>query len=456
MSDEIEKSPQSPDSGRTRPHGFQVSEYATPGEHFGGKVKPMTDLKKIFSVVLVVFMLLLRVSCAQGPSVAVPEVGFISPEKYTSAFFGFSLPLPQDSAFHGFQPPSGGANHSLFGMQAQKNGLTALIIVATQMNDASAEQARKAASEPKAQNVKKTEVDGKTFWKGESQNKSPAGKMWSITYAAPINGYLLKFHIVSFDEKLVEVLQHCIESAKFFDPAKAKEMAGSNSRAYNPLAPLSPNPLVPPSSNRIGLLGGGVVSGNTYKHDALGFTYEIPAGWVFNDKAIQDKVMEAGHQFAWGDSPSVANEHAAFQQCARVLLMATKFPEGTKTDGYNPLISVIAVDSACSPGAHFPVSIDDDDAIKKIAQQLVRMFAGTPFVSKETNSLKAAVLQGHVMIDFSGSFQVKPPDSTAPLDLYTSIDVTQLNDFWVAWAFASGTQSGLQEMKKTKIVFAGK
>jgi hypothetical protein len=60
------------------------------------------------------------------------------------------------------------------------------------------------------------------------------------------------------------------------------------------------------------------------------------------------------------------------------------------------------------------------------------------------------------MIDFSGSFQVKPPDSTAPLDLYTSIDVTQLNDFWVAWAFASGTQSGLQEMKKTKIVFAGK
>jgi hypothetical protein len=29
MSDEIEKSPQSPDSRRTRPHGFQVVEYAT-------------------------------------------------------------------------------------------------------------------------------------------------------------------------------------------------------------------------------------------------------------------------------------------------------------------------------------------------------------------------------------------------------------------------------------------
>jgi len=124
-----------------------------------------------------------------------------------------------------------------------------------------------------------------------------------------------------------------------------------------------------------------MISGNTYKNDALGFAYEFPTGWVINDQTTHDKVMEAGHQFAWGDNPSSAREHAAFQQCARVLLMATKYPAGTKAEGYNPLIVVIAVDSACSPDAHFPGSIDDRDSIKEAAQQLVRSFAGSPFVS---------------------------------------------------------------------------
>ena len=273
----------------------------------------MTKSMKKISVVLAAFAFLLRVCWAQETSVAVPEAGFISPDKYTNAFFGFSLPLPQDSAFRAFQLPSNGPSHNLFGIQAQKKGLTAFTIEATLMNGASSEQARKAASEPKAQNVKKIEIDGKEFWKGESQVKSSAGKMWSINYATTINGYLLKFILVSFDGKLSELLQHCIEAAKFFDPANAQEMAGSNSWAYNPVAPRNPNPLGPPSSSRIGQLSAGVISGNNYKNDALGFTYEFPAGWVVNDKAIQDKVVEAGHQFAWGDSPPAAREHTAFQ-----------------------------------------------------------------------------------------------------------------------------------------------
>jgi hypothetical protein len=134
--------------------------------------------------------------------------------------------------------------------------------------------------------------------------------------------------------------------------------------------------------------------------------------------------------------------------------MATKYPEGTKTEGYNPLVTVIAVDSACSPGAHFPSSIDDHDAVKEAAQQLVHAFTGTPFVSKGKNSVRAFVVQGHVMLDVSGSFQVTPPGSNTPLDIFTSIDVTQLSGYWVGWGFVSGSQSGLQEMKNTKIAFA--
>jgi hypothetical protein len=58
------------------------------------------------------------------------------------------------------------------------------------------------------------------------------------------------------------------------------------------------------------------------------------------------------------------------------------------------------------------------------------------------------------MLDISGSFQVKPPGSNAQLNIYTSIDVTQLNGYLVGWGFVSGSQSELQELKNTKIAFA--
>jgi hypothetical protein len=428
----------------------------------------MTSPIKIFNRALAVFALMVCTCCAQESSVAVPESGFISPDKYTNAFFGFSLPLPQDSALREFQLPSNGASHSLFGLKAEKIGstaafaftgpkvsVTAFIIEATQTNGASSELARKAASEPKAQKVEKTEIDGKEFWKGESQEKSSVGKMRNITYVTAINGYLLKFVIVSFDAKLTEVLQHSIEAAKFFEPAKAQEMAGANSRPYNPSIPQHLIRADLPSSNRIGQLSMGTVSGNTYKNDSLGFTYVFPAEWVVNDKATQNKVMEAGHEFAYGDNPDAAREHTAFQQCARVLLMVTKYPEGTKSEEVSPLIFIIAVDSACSPNAHFPNSIDEKESLREAARHILHSFAGTPFVSKGKNSVNAFVVQNRLMLDISSSFQVNRPNGKTPLDVYSSMDVTQLEDYLVVWGFMSGSASGLQELKTTQIAFAG-
>jgi len=58
------------------------------------------------------------------------------------------------------------------------------------------------------------------------------------------------------------------------------------------------------------------------------------------------------------------------------------------------------------------------------------------------------------MLEVSGSFQINFPGGNTPLDIYSSMDVTQLNGYWIGWAFASGSQSELQEMKNTKIAFA--
>jgi hypothetical protein len=189
------------------------------------------------SLVLVCTALLSMACAAQEPSVATPETGFLSSEKYTNAFFGFSLPLPQDSALRGFALPS--HFHSLFGLQAQTNGLTTFAVFAKETSGASSKLARNAAAGPKEQETRKIKIDGREFWKSESEQKTSAGKMRTVDYETAVSGYLLSFHIVSFDPKLTDTLQRCIESVKFFDPTKAREMAGPESRAYHPATPSS-------------------------------------------------------------------------------------------------------------------------------------------------------------------------------------------------------------------------
>jgi hypothetical protein len=393
-------------------------------------------------------------SPANLPNVT-PETAFISSEKYTNAYFGFSLPLPRDPAFHELSLASKGDGswYFLLGLQAQRKGLAAFMVTATRSDAMLRDEVRKAASGPKGQDARKIAIGGREFWRSESEQKEPAGTIHGVVFAAALNSYVLKFDIESFDGELTKQLQHCVETLSFFEPARAEEMAGPSSRAYAPAASRNTSAGSLPSSSRIGQLNLGAVSGNIYTNDSLGFRYQFPAGWIVNDKATQDKTIEVGHQDAWGDSRSAARTHEMVQQCSRVLLFVTKHPEGTKTEEVNPLIALMAADPSCFPSAHFPASIDDREAIKQMAQQIASSFAGTPFVPTRQSSASAFMFQGHLMLDISGSYVVNSPGKSAPVDIFTALEFTEVKEYWVAWGFMSGSQAGLQELKNTKIAF---
>src|SRR5713226_5004300 len=87
----------------------------------------------------------------------IPETGYVSDSRYVNAFFGFSLPLPQDAEFRDLALPSRGDSHSIFGVQTQRNGLTALTVRASQSAGNQTEDARKAAGGPKGASVKEVE-----------------------------------------------------------------------------------------------------------------------------------------------------------------------------------------------------------------------------------------------------------------------------------------------------------
>jgi hypothetical protein len=387
-----------------------------------------------------------RLTQAVPEPAPIPQTGYVSDSQYVNAFFGFLLPLPPDAGFRDFALPKLGNSQQIFGVQTQRKGLTTLSVSATQSTGAPADEARKAAAGVKRASDKKVEIGGREFWKSESEDQSRAGTMHTLIYATAMSGYTLQFMCVSFDGQLTKELRHSIESITFVDPAQAKVLAGSNARLLP--AKLEAAPSLTVSPTHIAQLKLGVVSGNTYTNDTLGFSFQLPSGWVVADKATQDKVVEAGHQRMYGNDPAAAREHEITQECSRILLSATQYPEGTKTDEVNPLVAIMAFDSACLPGVHLPNSTSDSDAIRQLGANITRSLSGTPFIGKGQNTIRGFMLQGRMMLDLSSGFKTNVQAREQPLDVFSSIIFTEDNNYWVMWLFMNGTQSGLDDLRK--------
>jgi len=404
-------------------------------------------------LVIIVFLASTGLTQTVPDTGVTPETGYVSDIRYINAFFGFMLPLPHDADFHELPIRSDGNSHFVFGLEAMRRGMTVLWVQAIKAGVSSTDEAQKAAAGPKGNRTKRIEIGGREFWKGESEEKSRAGKMHNVTYATAMNGYTLQFMVLAFDAKLGGELLRSIESISFFDPAQAKALAGSNARQF-PARPQGASNAAP-TATHIGQLNLGVVSGNTFTNDTLGFSFQFPAGWVTADKTTQENVVKAGHQLAWGNDPAAAREHEVLERCSRVLLWATKYPEGTKTDEINPLIVIVAFDSACWPGVDLPKSAENTDGIRQVAIHISQALARTPFMGKGRHSVSAFTLQSRLLVDLSSSFQVESPTRKQPVDVFTSIVFTQANPYWVMWMFMNGSQSGLDELKRdVKFAFA--
>jgi hypothetical protein len=414
---------------------------------------------RLVSVTLLVPLLAIGLKAQTVPLTQSPtsaDEGFLSPTKYTNAFFGFALPIPDKKSVQIMLLPSQDPSKPyLFGLKSNERGLSAFIVTAVQTAGANSIDARKAATGPKGESATRIEVGGKEFWKSESQERNAGGKMQTLKYAAALSGYVLSFTIASFDGKFTDEIKRAIESVTFFDPSKAKEIAGADSVAFKPGAAPSQSDAggMPQPSGRIRDLSPGTISGNVYANSALGFTYEFPAGWYVADKATQEKVTNTGHQAAWGNSPSAAREHEYYQNCSKVMLWANRFPEGTQTESVNPMIVVVAVDPACFPGAKFPTSIDDQGSAKEIGEAMVSSFRGSPLAMQE---MKLGILnvQGHIFVDVTSVAHEPVPGHPAAVEVHSATLLTTVSNLWIGWLFASGSKAELQELKNTKLTFS--
>lgn len=197
----------------------------------------------------------------------------------------------------------------------------------------------------------------------------------------------------------------------------------------------------------------GHVSGNIYSNNALGFTYDFPAGWKISDKAAQQKTMETGHNANYGDSPEAQREHETTMKCMRVLLWANKPQPTNPEEGLDPAAIVFAFSPSCFPDVTFPSSSEDRQGIKNAVEFLRDAFNGSPLVSQGEQKISTFKIQNHLFLDVTVSTQMESTDTGKPEHVYASLLLTPIKDYWLVWMLMSNTDAGLRELKKLKVKF---
>jgi hypothetical protein len=384
--------------------------------------------------------------------IPLPEAGFVSASQYTNAFFGFSLPLPKDRKFQieDLSESDKALQHSLFAYKSASKGLTLLIASAIQVFGSPDDEAQKAVFLPGMQGQKgaqATSIGGRLFWKSELEEKTFSGKLYRMRYATGVNGYVILFSVSSYNSSQTQTLRDCIESVKFFNPARASVIAGSDSNPYLPSAARRRLDSAPQLD--LANLDQGSVAGNRYSNPVLGFAYQLPEGW------FPDAENSSAKQHEGGTEANDSVRTAMVRECTKTLLSATEPAPANDASGSTPRITIMAADPSCfAPDLTYPKSVHDSEALQRIGQAIMRTFSGTSLLGREANLLRAIELDGHLFLEMPSVTAVPVTGSTLLRKVHKSFVLTNLQQYWVIWLFECDTPSKLERIMKTTISFA--
>lgn len=205
----------------------------------------------------------------------------------------------------------------------------------------------------------------------------------------------------------------------------------------------------------IALIGDGTVSGNVYHNPDLGFQYEFPKGWAVNDKKTQRVAIAAKGQFVWTEDVSPIRKSNAGRQCAKNLLFVTRYPVEMHTNDFNPLVTLLVADPQCIPGASYPSTAKDQDAIQRVASHLGVYVETQNIREKERPRIHAFDNSGRVILEITARYApdiVNTPNVTT-LEIVTSTLVIPVGKYWMVCMFVGGDDAQLAWLRTTKMLF---
>jgi len=334
-------------------------------------------------------------SAPSGGSVTTPmypEQGFLSPSRYTSACFGFSIDLPAGAPLrrlHARILPSG--DHYLLALEFGGADRTTRIVIRArrEKGDGAEQAARSLAAELRKQEMgwagaERHKLGPMPAWRAENGGSSYVFEhavLWYLDLpgCTPGSRYLLEIATDSTDPAFDAKLRKAVESVQFFSakvgiaddlPAAAREEAGADAAPYT--GPALPTDLVDQTiaAGPARKIDAGEWKDNTYSNAAVGVTFDVPAGFRVLPVGEGARVLALAQELSpSGRMPD--RRHDLWLACSRTLVVVEDVEHPLANDVF-PAAVLTVTRRDCIPDLRPPEDLNDHEAVESFTDLLVR------------------------------------------------------------------------------------
>jgi hypothetical protein len=395
-----------------------------------------------------------------------PEQAYLSPTRYTNGFFGFSFDLPADAHLEPIPEPvatDGRIQLLQLGGPPPADATVSIVALPPQLRGALDAKAmlRKALDQElfrgveELRSLSKTKLAGRQFYFYETRR----GIEQHVLAAANFDSYVLLVQLGAHNEKMVKDLESSFQRITFFSPAHVRQYIEVDAQPYDGPA-ISSHRLAqlvadPPKSH----IDPGKLEGSVYRNPGLGFSYQVPPGWVAESQGAVLPAIERARAadslsglLGGGEPNAGAVERQLMKVCSRTLFSVWAKRPGP--DGQIPYddfgeVTLSAISAECFPGMRFPSKSTDKQAFR----DFLLLIGLTHPVLHDMRDAKAFTSGGMVFLLLHGTIGFKVPNDELSRRLSVAMAITQRRGYLLTWFFAAPHDSELQQLLGERVRF---
>ena len=386
-----------------------------------------------------------------GDETLVPEDGYLSSDKYTSQFFGFSIDLPISSEGHRINiPVMMEKHHALLalGFEQWKRFGTLTITAEEEPQDLEMYDDQQGAQCEDSLGTAPTnqkQIPGHMLHYGAFYaNVHHRGPAYTSHYWTRIKNYIIRVAVDSNDHEFLEDIKHALMEADFYCTRNGKltdrgvEVVVKGEPYEGPTVPTWRVDAAIRDKPALGIPAG-EISESVYRNPELGFQYELPKGWeVLKPEPSQEP---PGNDRA-------LREYELLHACSRTLLRAAAPVAGDEAQQRDrPAIVLRAIEPSC-----LSARVSGSVADRKIAPEIganLQLF--TEFGQVKSNVM--ASFAGRPFMIFRGTVGARTGEDQLSRRMTEVILATLHHDLVFLWSVMAPSASDLDTMPAGSVTF---
>lgn len=399
---------------------------------------------------------------AQGQGTAPvldPEDAYLSPTRYTNAYFGFEFDLPPDAQLKPIAMPASldrriqllellGATpqHAVVSICAyeykNKNYTDAKGILRRQLDQETF------VGVEELHGLAKATIDGRQFYYFETRK----GVAQHTVLATELDGYVLVADLQAQDANLLHELRAAFSRAEFFPVQEAKQYAGPGAAFYQGPAISSQHLREVKAAAPAEHLDGGKIDGNVYRNAQIGIMYEFPTGWSVQPEGAIEPSVERYRERVTGEPLLGPRERAVVKACRRTLLSVWRTkPTATGEVPYDEFgeVTLSAMPLSCFPNISFPDDPRDAGAIRRF---IVGLSLTQP-LQRDMNDARTYEAGGKLFVLTHGTIAYKEEGDSLSRRVSVAMAMTQHRGYLLIWLIAAPHDAELRELLAAKVGF---